>query len=129
PHDLTADELASAQMIAGHVALVVERKRAESEYALLLEREQAARKTAELLNRVSLALAAELDLETLVQSVTDKATELVGAEMGVFFHNFVDDSGESHLLYTLSGVAREAFAHLPLPRRMELLGQKIGRAS
>lgn len=122
PHDCTADELASAQMIAGHVALVLERKRSESEYALLLEREQAARKTAELLNRVSLALAAELDPETLVQSITDRATELVGAQMGVFFHNFVDDRGESHLLYTLSGVPRETFAHLPPPRKTDILG-------
>lgn len=101
---------------------ISERKRAESERALLLAREQEARKTAELLNRVGSMLAAELDLQKLVQSVTDIATELVGAEFGSFFHNVVNEKGESYMLYTLSGAQREAFASFPMPRNTALFG-------
>lgn len=101
---------------------ISERKRAENERALLLAREQEARKTAELLNRVGSMLAAELDLQKLVQSVTDIATELVGAEFGSFFHNVVNEKGESYMLYTLSGAQREAFASFPMPRNTALFG-------
>jgi PAS domain S-box-containing protein len=101
---------------------ISDRKRVERERALLLSREQEAGKTAELLNRVALRLAAELDLEKLVQSVTDVATELVGAEFGSFFYNVVNDQGESYVLYTLSGAPREAFANFPRPRNTEVFG-------
>ncbi|HEX4808296.1 MAG TPA: PAS domain S-box protein [Bryobacteraceae bacterium] len=101
---------------------ITDRKRVESERALLLSREQEARKTAELLNRVSPMLAAELELRKLVQSVTDLATELVGAEFGSFFHNVVNEQGESYVLYTLSGALREAFAGFPMPRNTEIFG-------
>lgn len=61
-------------------------------------------------------LIAELDLEKLVQAVTGVAIEMVGAEFGSFFHNVVNEKGESYTLYTLSGVPREAFAGFPMPR-------------
>ena len=67
-------------------------------------------------------LTAELDLEKLVQAVTDVATELVGAEFGSFFHNIVNEKGESYMLYTLSGAPREAFAKFPMPRNTALFG-------
>jgi signal transduction histidine kinase len=95
---------------------LTEIKRAERERAGLLAREQEARQTAEILNRVGPTLAAELDVERLTQSLTDIATELVGAEFGSFFHNVTDEAGGSYLLYTLSGVPREAFAGFPMPR-------------
>ncbi|HEY3456840.1 MAG TPA: GAF domain-containing protein, partial [Bryobacteraceae bacterium] len=98
------------------------RKRAEGERARLLAGERQARKVAELLNRVGPMLAAELDLEKLVQAVTDVATELVGAEFGSFFHNVVNEKGESYMLYTLSGAPREAFAKFPMPRNTALFG-------
>jgi len=101
---------------------ISDRKRTETERALLLSREQESRKTAELLNRISPMLAAELDLERLVQSITDLATELVGAEFGSFFHNVVNEQGESYVLYTLSGAPREAFAGFPMPRNTEIFG-------
>lgn len=95
---------------------ITERKQAETERFLLLNREQEARRTAELLNNIAPRLAAELDLEKLVQEVTDVATAAVGAEFGSFFHNVVNDKGESYMLYTLSGVPKEAFAGFPMPR-------------
>ncbi len=98
------------------------RKQAENERALLLAREQEARETAELLNRVGPMLAAELDLQKLVQSVTDIATKLTGADFGSFFHNVIDRNGESYMLYTLSGASREAFKGFPMPRNTEVFG-------
>lgn len=70
----------------------------------------------ETINRIGQMLAAELNLETLVQSLTDAATELSGAEFGAFFYNVTDDQGGSYMLYALSGVDREHFARFPMPR-------------
>ena len=70
----------------------------------------------EILNDTGTGIASELDLQTLVQKVTDSATELTGAKFGAFFYNVTDASGESFLLYTLSGAPREAFEHFGLPR-------------
>jgi PAS domain S-box-containing protein len=78
--------------------------------------------TLETLNRVGAAVAAELDLERAVQVVTDAATELSGAEFGSFFYNVLDDSGGRYMLYTLSGVPREAFSKFPMPRNTALFG-------
>ncbi len=66
---------------------ITDRKRIEQERAELLVREQEARRTAELLNRVAPRLTAQLDLEKLVQEVTDIATALVGAEYGSFLQD------------------------------------------
>ena len=70
----------------------------------------------ELLNKTGTAIASELDLERLVQTVTDAATELSGAKFGAFFYNSINDKGESIVLYTLSGAPREAFEKFGLPR-------------
>ena len=76
----------------------------------------------ETVNRVGHMLAGELDLHKLVQAVTDAATELTGAHFGSFFYNVLDEAGASYMLYTLSGVPREAFAHFPMPRATDLFG-------
>jgi signal transduction histidine kinase/DNA-binding response OmpR family regulator len=68
------------------------------------------------LNRISQALATELDIAKIVQAVTDGATELTGAGFGAFFYNETDERGESRALYALSGVSREAFDGFPMPR-------------
>jgi PAS domain S-box-containing protein len=73
-------------------------------------------RTLETLLRVGQTVAAELDLERVVQVVTDAATELSGAQFGAFFYNVHDEKGDSYTLYTISGVAREAFAKFPMPR-------------
>src|SRR5687767_12171367 len=70
----------------------------------------------ETLNRIGRTLTAELDLERVVQVVTDAATEVSGAQFGAFFYNQKNEAGESYMLYTLSGVPREAFAAFPMPR-------------
>ncbi len=79
-------------------------------------------RTLEVLNRTGAAVAAELDLGRLVQVVTDAATELSGAAFGAFFHNVLDERGESYTLYTLSGAPREAFERFPMPRNTAVFG-------
>ena len=77
---------------------------------------------AEALNRIGVLLAAELDLERLVQVVTDEATRLTDARFGAFFYNVPDEKGGAYTLYTISGVPREAFSKFPMPRATDLFG-------
>ncbi len=91
----------------------------------LKQTEQALREeshTLETINRVNATLAAELDLNKLVQSVTDAGTELSGAEFGAFFYNVLNEEGEAYMLYALSGVPHEAFAGIPMPRNTAIFG-------
>lgn len=74
----------------------------------------------ETVNRMGRVLAGELDLHRLVQATTDAATEISGAQFGAFFYNVLNDAGESYMLYTLSGVPREAFANFPMPRNTDI---------
>ncbi|MEO8629713.1 MAG: ATP-binding protein [Betaproteobacteria bacterium] len=76
----------------------------------------------ELLNRTGAAIASTLELEQLVQAVTDASTELTGAEFGAFFYNTTDANGDSVMLYTLSGAPREALAKFDNPRASSLFG-------
>jgi len=78
------------------------------------------RRALEVLNRAGSALAAETDLQRLVQTVTDAGVELIGAEFGAFFYNVLDSRGESHMLYTLSGAPAEAFSKFPMPRNTQV---------
>jgi PAS domain S-box-containing protein len=68
------------------------------------------------LRRIGATLTSELDVNRIVQTVTDEATRISGAQFGAFFYNLTDDRGESYTLYTISGVPREAFAQFPMPR-------------
>ena len=71
----------------------------------------------EKINDVGTVVAATVDRETIVQKVTDTATELTRAEFGAFFYNVRDaKTGDAYMLYALSGALREAFAQFPHPR-------------
>ena len=70
----------------------------------------------EILNDTGVAVAAERDLTALVQIVTDAGVQLSHAEFGAFFYNAMREDGEAYILYTLSGVPREAFAKFSMPR-------------
>jgi PAS domain S-box-containing protein len=65
---------------------------------------------------------AQLDLERVVQIVTDIAREITGAAFGAFFYNVQDEHGKSYRLYAISGVPREAFSHFPQPRSTAVFG-------
>lgn len=88
---------------------ITERKRAE----------QALREDARVLetqNRVARLIASEMNVERIMQAITDAATELAGARFGAFFRNVVNEAGESYLLYTLTGAPRDAFEKFGSPR-------------
>jgi PAS domain S-box-containing protein len=76
----------------------------------------------ELLNETGTLIASQLDLQALVQAVTDAATKLSGAKFGAFFYTAKTESGGELLLYTLSGAPREAFEKLGHPRATEVFG-------
>ncbi|MBW8743009.1 MAG: PAS domain S-box protein [Sphingomonas sp.] len=80
------------------------------------------RHTLEVLNRAGSALAAENDLNQLVQIVTDAGVELSGAEFGAFFRNVPNETGEAYVLYTLSGASIETFSKFPMPRNTQVFG-------
>ena len=70
----------------------------------------------QVLHRIGIEISTNLDLERLVQTVTDAGVEISKAEFGAFFYNVIDDKGEAYTLYTLSGAPRAAFANFPMPR-------------
>ena len=56
----------------------------EAEQALLAQS-----RVSKILNTTGAAISAEIDLEKLVQRVTDAAVALTGAKFGAFFYNFL----------------------------------------
>jgi PAS domain S-box-containing protein len=70
----------------------------------------------ETLNRTGAAIAGELDLQRLVQTVTDAGVELTGAQFGAFFYNVMNQAGEAYMLYALSGADRSQFDRFGMPR-------------
>ncbi|WP_454061699.1 PAS domain S-box protein [Candidatus Nitrospira salsa] len=97
------------------IAIAIERK--QSQVRLLQQTH-----TLEAVNRIGSSLVAELDLQRLIQAVTDACTELIGAEFGAFFYTQIKEKGESYDLFSISGVPREAFQNFPMPRNTELFG-------
>ena len=70
----------------------------------------------EVLNMVGRIISEDLDVQSILQKVTDATTQLTGASFGAFFHNVINEKGESYMLYTLSGAPREAFEKFGMPR-------------
>ena len=101
--------------VIGVARNITDRKRAEEEL-----REQT--ETLETVNRIGQMLSAELDLQKLVQAITDAATEITDAQFGAFFYNLIDERGESYTLSTISGAPRAAFSKFPLTRDNTVFG-------
>jgi len=68
-------------------------------------------------------LSEKLDLQSILQKLTDITTRLTGAEFGAFFYNMNDDKGGSYMLYTLSGAPKEAFSGYGIPRNTPLFSR------
>jgi PAS domain S-box-containing protein len=73
-----------------------------------------------ILNRVARIVSSDLDLERIVQTVTEVATEVSGAKFGAFFYKIGDNGSASYALYALSGAARETFGAFGLRRNTTL---------
>jgi two-component sensor histidine kinase/PAS domain-containing protein len=80
------------------------------------ERLESHARNLETLNRTGAALASDLDLDSIVQRVTDAGVELIGAQFGSFFYNTVDYNGEVLVLYSLSGADKSQFDGFGHPR-------------
>lgn len=70
----------------------------------------------EVLNRSAALLTSELDIEKIVQAVTDAGVEITGAQFGAFFYTTSGENGEPRTLCTLSGVTRAAVSQLSMLR-------------
>jgi PAS domain S-box-containing protein len=97
---------------------VTEQRRAEEKL-----REQT--RTLEIINQVGLSLQVELELQKIVQTVTDSATELTNAKFGAFFYNVKNEKNETMTLFTISGVPRQEFSKFPLPRKTKIFGATL----
>jgi PAS domain S-box-containing protein len=70
----------------------------------------------EILNSIGKKISGQLDLQTILQDVTDATTKLSGAQFGAFFYNAINENGDAYMLYTLSGAPRSAFEKFGMPR-------------
>lgn len=110
----TREALSSAEALASNQRVLLQEQQ---------EREQALREEAqavETLHRVGLLLAGELDLNKLVQAVTDAGRELSGAAFGAFFYGPAGEEDDPHTLSCLSGSPREALDALSKSSRSNL---------
>lgn len=90
-------------------------------------------KQLELINQVGSMLTSELELDKVVQNVTDIATQISKAKFGALFYKKYNEEGEEYTLYALSGANPEDFAHLPVIRHTPILeptlrGEQIVRS-
>jgi signal transduction histidine kinase/ActR/RegA family two-component response regulator len=115
PEDQEEARLRSAAL--QNVQSILEaRQRAERKLLETKEALEEETRILELLNKSGAMLASNLDQQTLVQAVTDAATQLSGAQFGAFFYTVSDEAGDAFTLYTLSGAPREAFEKFGHPR-------------
>jgi signal transduction histidine kinase len=114
--DTDEEQLLQSAALRNATSMIMARRRVEEERDRARADAEAARAELETLNQVGTALASELNLEKIVQTVTDAATKLTAAQFGAFFYNVVDKEGEKLTLYTLSGAPREAFENFGHPR-------------
>jgi signal transduction histidine kinase len=112
-HALASQKICQAEAAQSRLSEIVEMARMQFEEE---------REALETINKVGQMLSAELDLQQLVQALTDAATEITDAQFGSFFYNVRDEHGAYYQLYTLSGARREQFAHFPMPQATDLFG-------
>lgn len=68
---------------------IQEVRQAEADRAQAFAREEAAQARIELLNHVGGILSAELNLDALLPAIVDAGTDLVGADVGIFFFDAI----------------------------------------
>jgi signal transduction histidine kinase/putative methionine-R-sulfoxide reductase with GAF domain len=112
PRKLREEQLALIQEVTSRAGLAAANARLYAEahnnaLELVVERE-----TLTKLNEIGPTLTAELDLHVLVQSVTETATQLSGAQFGAFYFS-PNGPGESFSLGAVAGITREAYAKFP----------------
>src|SRR5690606_18273078 len=74
----------------------------------------------EIINSIGKSISKNMDVQVVLQRVTDATTKLTGATFGAFFYNQVDENGEAMRLFTLSGANKEFFEKLDIPRNTQM---------
>lgn len=91
-----------------------------TEQTLAKDRLENYARSLETLNRTGAALSSDLDLNTIVQRVTDAGVELISAQFGAFFYNTINSEGESLTLYCISGAKAAQFDNFGHPRATDV---------
>jgi len=112
PRRLSGDDLAMIEEVTARAGLAAANARLYAEanrsaLELAVEREALTK-----LNEIGPTLTAELDIQVLVQSVTETAMQLTGAQFGAFYFS-PKTPGESFALGAVAGITREDYAKLP----------------
>ncbi|HTD92227.1 MAG TPA: PAS domain S-box protein, partial [Chitinophagaceae bacterium] len=94
-----------------------------SKIARDITRQKKTEQRLELINSLGRSIGSQLDVQSILQKVTDVTTELSGAQFGAFFYNKTDSRGETYMLFTLSGAPREAFEKFGMPRNTAIFKQ------
>lgn len=115
PRGWTDEEVGLVEDVARRTWEAVKRAHAE-------ERLREETRILEHLNQTGKIVSSTLDMQTLLQSITDTATQISGAEFGAFFYTTKNEQGDAYMLYTLSGAPREAFDKFGHPRGTPLFG-------
>lgn len=76
---------------------------------------------------VSQSLSETLDLEQILQKVTDTTTEVSNAEFGGFFYNSYNEKGAIKF-YTISGASKDAFEPSMVPKNTALFHPTFAEA-
>ena len=106
----TRGNIIGASKVARDITLQQESQAAMEQYIQNLE----------TLNSVGKSISENLDVQEILQRVTDATTKLTGAAFGAFFYNNTGLDGDSFRLFTLSGAPRKAFEGMAMPRHTSL---------
>ena len=117
------EELLRAVALRNASAILQARQRAEEELVRAKESLEARTRELEALNTAGAAIASTLELASVLQAVTDAATQASGADFGAFFYNTTDAEGDAYSLYSLSGAPRAAFEKFGQPRATPLFAK------
>lgn len=109
PRQLSGDDLAMIEEVTARAGLAAGSARLSAEahgcaLELAVEREALNK-----LNEIGPTLTAELDIQVLVQSVTETAMQLTSAQFGAFYFS-PKTPGESFALGAVAGITREEYA-------------------
>lgn len=73
----------------------------------------------QVLNSIGKSISENMDVQVILQKVTDATTRLTGADFGVFYYNTAKGTEEA-FTFTISGATREAFVNFDLPRHPDI---------
>jgi PAS domain S-box-containing protein len=90
------------------------------------ERLQNETRDLELLNSIGTAIASKLELQALVQTATNAATQLTGAKYGAFLFHPLHERRDDLLTQTLSESSAAAFESFGLPRDARIIQRTFG---